>query len=631
MSAAAVRVTDPWDDESVAGRGPRRRAASWPWLAGSLAVYVLLAVGLFAVALTAPQTRVIGSDADPGVISWYLGWLPFALSHGMNPLLSTYIDFPAGVNLLWNTWVPLPALLLWPVTTGPGPIVSYNIAAALAPALAAWCAWFACRRYVRSRIAAMVGGLLYGFSPYMLAHSLGHLHLSLAFVPPLMLLALDEALIRQSRPVALLGTVLGVLGLTQLLISEEILVGEGLTACMAIAILIALYGKPARHRVVYASRALGLAALVFLIPAAPLLVFQFLGPQHITAVPQPRNVYVTDLLNFVLPTNVQAVSGWVSTRVVDQFTGNAGEWGAYLGLPLLAILVYAARRDWQRRAVRAFSMLGLFLAVLSMGQLVHVAGRITLIPVPILGLVLAVVVGGRVRRPLTYVFVGSWIALAIVPGFDNILPARLTVFVFLFGAVLLAWFCDMVLREHNRRRLLGLAATLVALVTLLPQIPFPASAIEVPTFFTTSAVHVIPAGSVALVAPYALGGSTDAMVWQAASRFRFQMPEGYAWHRGSTSSPDESQLGFTMASIARGAEPTVNEADRQQLLAELSRWRVTTVIVGPMAHRDRIVAFFSWLFARPPTSVADVELWPVSFDPAATLQGGPLRARNTGG
>ena len=616
----------------MTGRVPARRTWSWPWFVGSLTVYLFFAIGLFAEALIAPQTRVIGSGADPGVISWYLGWLPFALSHGLNPLLSTYIDYPDGVNLLWNTWVPLPALVFWPVTTAKGPIVSYNIAATLAPALTAWCAWFACQRYVSSRVAAMVGGLLYGFSPYILAHSLGHLHIALAFIPPLILLVLDDILIRQSRPAAVLGVALGALGLMQLLISEEILVSEGLTACVAIGVLIALHGAPDRKRVIYAGRALGVAAVIFLIAAAPLLAFQFLGPQHIVAVPQPRNVYVTDLLNFVVPTNVQAIGGGLPSRVVEQFTGNPGEWGAYLGLPLLGLLVYAAGRGWHRASIRTFSILALFFALLSMGQFVHVAGHTTIVPVPILGVILAAVVGGKARWPLTCVFAASWIAVAADPGVDSLLPARLTLYLFLFGAVLLAWFCDLALRNQSRRRrLVWIAVILLALITLLPRIPFPTSPIAVPTFFTTSAVSVIPSGSVALVAPYTVGGSTNAMVWQAASGFRFQMPEGYAWHRGSTSSPDVTELGFTMSSIARGAEPSLGEPERQQMLGELSRWRVETVVVGPMVHHDRVIAFFSWLLQGPPAQVADVELWTVSFDPAATLQNGPRNSRDAGG
>jgi hypothetical protein len=573
-------------------------------------LYLLLAIGLFAVALTAPQARMIGYGADAGQFSWYFGWLPFALGHGLNPLVSTYIDYPSGINLLWNTWVPLPALLLWPLTTVLGPLVSYNLATALAPAISAWCGWFACKRYVRSRFAALVGGLLYGFSPYMLVHSLGHLNLSLTFIPPLMLLVLDDILIRQSRSIVRLGVALGALGIAQLLISEEVLVSEGFTACIAIALLIALHGKQPRARVIYAVRTLAVAAAIFLIPAAPLIAFQLFGPQHIVAVPQPRNVFVSDLLNFVLPSNVQAVSGWVATHVVDHFTGNQGEWGAYLGLPLLGLLVYTARQSWQRGTVRAFSILALLLAVLSLGQLLHVAGQTTVVPVPVLGLLLLILVAGNARRPATYVFVGSWIALALIPGFDYLLPARLTLYVFLFGAVLLAWFCDLLVQQRNRRQLVaGVGALLVVLVSLAPRLPYPTTAVAVPAFFTTSSVRVIPDGSVALVAPYALGGSTDAMVWQAASGFRFQMPEGYAWHRGLTSSPAPTQLGFTMTSIARGAQPSLGVPERQQMLAELSNWRVTTIIVGPMAYRDRMVAFLSWLFERPPMSVADVQVW----------------------
>jgi hypothetical protein len=64
-----------------------------------------------------------------------------------------------------------------------------------------------------------------------------------------------------------------------------------------------------------------------------------------------------------------------------------------------------------------------------------------------------------------------------------------------------------------------------------------------------------------------------------------------------------------MTSIARGAQPSLGVPERQQMLAELSNWRVTTIIVGPMAYRDRMVAFLSWLFERPPMSVADVQVW----------------------
>ena len=48
------------------------------------------------------------------------------------------------------------------------------------------------RRFVSSQLAAGAGALLYGFSPYMTAHSLAHPNLTAAFIPPLVLLLLDN-------------------------------------------------------------------------------------------------------------------------------------------------------------------------------------------------------------------------------------------------------------------------------------------------------------------------------------------------------------------------------------------------------------------------------------------------------
>ena len=89
----------------------------------------------------------------------------------------------------------------------------------LALALSAWFASVAFRRYVRSYPAALLGGLVYGFSPAMIAQSSSHLHLPLgAVLPPLMLLAVDELLHRQRRNPLLVGAGLGALAACQVLI-----------------------------------------------------------------------------------------------------------------------------------------------------------------------------------------------------------------------------------------------------------------------------------------------------------------------------------------------------------------------------------------------------------------------------
>src|SRR5438132_1811281 len=109
-----------------------------------LAMYGVLALGLFAATWTQPFSHVIGDGPDPPVFIWYLRWLPFALSHGMNPLFANYLDYPDGINLMWQTSVPLLGLLMWPVTATLGPIFSYNLVMTASVALSAFCGFLAC-------------------------------------------------------------------------------------------------------------------------------------------------------------------------------------------------------------------------------------------------------------------------------------------------------------------------------------------------------------------------------------------------------------------------------------------------------------------------------------------------------
>jgi hypothetical protein len=45
------------------------------------------------------------------------------------------------------------------------------------------------------------------------------------------------------------------------------------------------------------------------------------------------------------------------------------------------------------------------------------------------------------------------------------------------------------------------------------------------------------------------------------------------------------------------------------MAADLQAWRVHAIVVGPMAHRDRMIALFTELLGRPPEAVDGVLLW----------------------
>ena len=70
--------------------------------------------------------------------------------------------------------MPLVGLLVAPLEEIAGSFLTFNVVTTLALALSAWTCYLALRRWVGGFAGPFIGGLLYGFSPFMAAHSLGH-------------------------------------------------------------------------------------------------------------------------------------------------------------------------------------------------------------------------------------------------------------------------------------------------------------------------------------------------------------------------------------------------------------------------------------------------------------------------
>src|SRR5712664_3013672 len=101
-------VFRPREEPADQGRRPRsylsRSRADLLALLGFLG----LSVALFAGTWRAPTSSVAGTGTeDIGIIVWFLRWVPFALGHAENPLITTYLNAPSGVNSMWNASMPV--------------------------------------------------------------------------------------------------------------------------------------------------------------------------------------------------------------------------------------------------------------------------------------------------------------------------------------------------------------------------------------------------------------------------------------------------------------------------------------------------------------------------------------------
>lgn len=572
--------------------------------------YLALAAALFGSAWRDPTHLAIGTGTDAIFSIWDLRWVPFAISHGLNPFFTNYLDYPSGANLMWSGLFPLPALLLAPVTAVFGGVVAYDLMSTLAIALSAWTAFWAIQRYVTAPTAAFLGGLVYGFSPALAGQALGHPQVAIACIPPLLLIVLDEVLIRQRWRPWIGGVALGILGVAQLLSGEELLAAEALVAIAAVTLLVATNRSAVAERVPYVLRSAAAAAGTFAVLAAFPLAVQFFGPQRVHGSLQPANVYVSDLLNFLVPTSMQQFSPPIARAVSNQFAGNIAEWGAFFGLPLMAVLVYAIVKCRDRPVMRLSAALLILLSFLSLGITLHIAGLATPLPVGLLLLSFPALRAVVPPRPMTYLFAGLWAALAIMPVLSNILPARLMLFAFLFAAILVAGLVDRLLHEADwRRRLASIGFVLLAVLSIWPRIPFPVAEMATPAYFTSGSARATVPGSIVLIAPYARAGSNQAMLWQADSDMAFKMPEGYALLPGPRGSPPDSALGSQMAVVELGGTPDLSEPSLARMRTDLRSWGVQAVAVGPMPQRDSMLVLFTSLLGRPPAERGGVAIW----------------------
>ncbi len=386
----------------------------WPSVLLALAIYQALAILWFGIPLLNDFSHSyigIERSSDPPGYMWFLTWWPYALSHRLNPFITKLVWAPSGFNLTWAHCIALPALIAAPITRIWGPVVTWNILCVMAPALAAWCAFILCRHLSASFLPSLVGGYLFGFSPYMLGHLLGHLSLILIFPVPLAVylfaLALEDRLSRAAF-VALFAAV----ALTQFLCCQELLATAVVMGAAAILAAILVTGPAARMRLLEVCGLTALALAIAAALAAPFLYYAFFGGFPRGPI-NPADVYSSDLLAFFIPTPMLLIGEPAAlASIASRFAGGFAEDTAYIGIPMLLLIVDFGISNWRRPQARVMLLALEIIALASLGPKLHIAGA----PAVIL----------------------PWAIAGRLPLLDKALPGRFMMFVFLDLALITA-------------------------------------------------------------------------------------------------------------------------------------------------------------------------------------------------
>ncbi|MFZ0249986.1 MAG: hypothetical protein WAL61_08565 [Acidimicrobiales bacterium] len=557
--------------------------------------------------------------------AWFLRWTPFAIAHGLNPWSTNFIDYPSNVNLAQNTTYPLLGGISTPISLLFGPIASLTFLLWVSMVASASSMFLVLRQWVRMPAAAFFGGLVYGFSPYMVGQSFGHLNLLFVPIPPLILFALSELLVNQRSGARKWGLALGLLAAAQCFISAEVFVTTAIMSVIGIGVLAALYPSSVRQRVPHALRGFAWAALV----CVPLVIYPLLyGALEVNGyVGSAHGTYPfqADLLGSLVPNGSFLVAPHGLVAIGNRFiAGDGVENGSYLGAPLLIVLIAICARWWRLGLVRFAALMTVAAWLLSLGPRLTIDTHET-----------------SLRLPFD--------VLEHLPGFVSLESARFSLYEDLFVAILLAVGMDQLGRWWTRnpaghrgvsRGVAGMVLALVCAVVavpLIPRWPHQEYTVSSPGFFSSSAALRIPKGSVTLTYPYPDNPNVQGMLWQATAGMRFRLMGGYAVVPGARRvasfdpfPPDLQMVPATLVGDYLGQAPGLvvpgsSRASAEEVRSFLKRYQVRTVIAQRVGvNPSAAYALIESALGTPPRHTGGVDVWfdvPADLRRAAASQG----------
>jgi hypothetical protein len=589
--SAATVGTGAVDDSGPSEAGSAS-THSWRGVVVAAGGYLLVSIVVWwSVWTSHPTSTTTCGCGDTSLFTWFLDWPAYAAAHGLNPLYSTAMHVPYGVNLLANTSVLAVGVPLIPVTWLFGPVASLNVALTLAPALSALAMFVLLRRWVTWSPAAFVGGLFYGFSPFVLVSLTdAHLMLGLAVVPPLVVACLDELLLRQRRRAVPMGVGLGFLVFLQFFIGTEVLL---IMVTMGVIGLVLVTGWAAwrhtrafrvrvRHALVGLATAVGTAVVLLLFPAW----YALEGPGHFSGSIWPGlignitrkqdtnlNYYAFGsprIINLITTLDNHVYGGYQGTTLSYQ----------YFGIGILVVLALGVAIWRHDRRLWLFGSVGIVSVLFSLG---------------------------------TRESWGPWRLVDNRPLLENIVPYRFVLITYLVVGVMLGLILEHVYLDVNRwfaragakgataqapetrttpRRWAGAAVAAVVAVAALAQpvaylskiVPMTTNPVDLPTWFTTVAPS-LHGHQVFLVLPAPFTSYDNSMTWQAVDDMSFTMvgeggPGGIQVRAGYRNTYLQT-AGAALADVSSPSEVAtpITRNDISAVRQALHYWRVTTVIL----------------------------------------------------
>jgi hypothetical protein len=451
---------------------------------------------ILAIVATYPLIRHFGTHV-PGSATWAfdeytfvynLWWFKHALLDlGVNPLYSSYIWVPVGINFVLYTYTLFNAAVALPLLPAIGLVAASNALMLFSIAMSGFAAYLLARYLLRGRPGApwiaFVAGLIYAFAANRFVYlALGHYDMVSTEWLPLFTLFFLKTL-RQRRWI---NPILAGLFAAFAMLCEMIF---GVFLALLALILFAFeVGHQQAHRrgAQGAERVRGLANMAARLGALIVTAGLVYAPVLLAIVREMSKGYIlsgwgdavrlsADLVGLVTPAGLNALLGrdWsAELAAVRQGTAQFSDVNTVvIGWGVLILALLAGLLDWRR--AKAWAVTALTFGVLSLGPLLQINGR-TLFDFD----------GVQTSFPLPFILMHY---LPIAKG--NRAPNRHSVILLLALAVLvalaLAWLWERLAKTRRAGRLAPALSIVIAGLLLIEHVavPLPLTDARPPAFY----------------------------------------------------------------------------------------------------------------------------------------------------
>lgn len=355
--------------------GRRQALASRPVLQHLALLVCYLAAGIAATwprALYLPRGQ-LPETSDVASYVWDLWWLPYQLIHLGNPWFTGHMAAPVGIQLGFDTTMPLVGLVMAPVTLLFGPSASFNLLTIVMPGLLCYVMYRAARLWLRSQAGAIAAGAFFGLSSMLAEQDWAHLNIvaGTLFLP----MTVEAAVRLRRRPGRRQAVILGLVLGTCLLVNQESAV---MAAILATALLIPwLIRHPSAGRLV----PLAIGAVVALVVASPQLIAMaqqassggtHIDPHLLAVTSKKYGVGVGDLFAPAQRVGYYGLHHLAAASASAPNHGPTAEGMPMFGLVLTVLALLGLAVSWRRRSAWQLAVLWLGCAWLSLGATLYI-------------------------------------------------------------------------------------------------------------------------------------------------------------------------------------------------------------------------------------------------------------------